>query len=74
MPFARQNDFDKISYDAKFLQFERSVLQMRWHGLVGRSFRLPAWDVIGAPNTVGDFRNRKLIKTAAHVAAGVAIL
>ena len=47
---------------------------MRWQGCVGCSFRLPAWNVIPAPNTFSDFRNGKPIKTAAHVAAGVAVL
>src|ERR1019366_5114449 len=71
---ARQNNFNKIGYDAKLLEFGRSVLRMRWQGLVRRSLRLPSRDVIPAPNTFSDFRNGKLIETAAHVAAGVAVL
>ena len=47
---------------------------MRWQGLVRRSFRLTSRDVVPAPNTFSGFRNRKLIKTAAHVAAGIAVL
>src|ERR1017187_1650799 len=72
--FARQNDFNKIGYDTKLCQFERSVLGLRWHGPVGRSFRLPAWDVICLPNTLRHFRDWKVIDTAAQVATGIAVL
>ena len=40
--FACQKDFNKVSCDAKFLELDRSVFRMRWQGLIGSSFRLPA--------------------------------
>src|SRR5579872_416586 len=47
---------------------------MRWHGLVWRSFRFASRDVVRAPNALTNFGNWELIKSAAHVAAGIAIL
>src|ERR1700687_5221643 len=71
---AGEKDFDKMGGHAKLLKLARSVLGMRGQGLVGRSLRLSAGNVVRLPNTLGDFGNRKMIETAAHVAAGIAVL
>ena len=73
--FARQNDFDKICYDAKLCLVRG---ECPWHALAQacKALSPPSFrrDVIPAPNTLRHFRDRKAIETAAHVAARIAIL
>ena len=72
--FAREKDLHKIGHNAQFPQFDGSVLRVRRRVLVGCSFRFSIGSVVLLPDAFSDLGNRKLVKTAAHVSARIAVL
>ncbi len=74
MAGTREEYFDKISHDAEFLHLPVVVLRVHGQLLVRLGLKLAAWNIEALPNALRDFAIRKMIKTAAHVAPGIAIL
>jgi hypothetical protein len=74
MPFASQEDLDKVCDDAQLLEFAISVLRPHPQCPVRCARPFTVRDEVGSPDSFGHRRKEKVVEPPAHIAAGIAVL